>query len=443
MPPVVVVSAALGMPASAQEAPAEQTEASGAIERSAAPDPEQLRSELEQLKRINLQVMHRIQLIESRLASSASPAGREPAQGAGAPAREGQVAQGGQGSQAAPAPPAARAPVATAVADDAPTRKSPGASRGVEDLLLEEHTLFDQKFSAELGFEFAHFDRSQLVLNGFLALDAIFLGDISIDEIDSDILTTSLTGRWTATDRLQLSLNVPFVYRETTTRSGGQELSSIVESEKTVDDSALGDITLGVSYRLFPETVTRPDIVLNTSVIAPTGRDPYGIDFLEDPLNTNLEYPEALPTGSGLWGVQAGLSFLKTVDPAILFGSVSWRHYFEDSFDDLGSDPDALPSPGEVQLGDQYQFALGLAFALNERTSLSTSFTQRFIEETKITREGFGTQTVVGSDSTTGTFDIGVTYAMTDRLSVVTNLGVGLTNDTSDYSFALKFPYRF
>ena len=110
MPPVVVVSAALGMPASAQEAPAEQTEASGAIERSAAPDPEQLRSELEQLKRINLQVMHRIQLIESRLASSASPAGREPAQGAGAPAREGQVAQGGQGSQAAPAPPAARAP---------------------------------------------------------------------------------------------------------------------------------------------------------------------------------------------------------------------------------------------------------------------------------------------------------------------------------------------
>ena len=150
-----------------------------------------------------------------------------------------------------------------------------------------------------------------------------------------------------------------------------------------------------------------------------------------------------MPTGSGLWGVQAGLSFLKTVDPAILFGSVSWRHYFEDSFDDLGSDPDALPSPGEVQLGDQYQFALGLAFALNERTSLSTSFTQRFIEETKITREGFGTQTVVGSDSTTGTFDIGVTYAMTDRLSVVTNLGVGLTNDTSDYSFALKFPYRF
>ncbi|MBK6961825.1 MAG: hypothetical protein IPH23_11955 [Gammaproteobacteria bacterium] len=245
------------------------------------------------------------------------------------------------------------------------------------------------------------------------------------------------------TDRLQLSLSVPFVYRETTTRSGGQELSSILETEKKVDDSDLGDIALGVSYRLFPETPTRPDIVWNTSVIAPTGRDPYGIDFLEDPLNTNLQFPEELPTGSGLWGVQTGLSFLKTLDPAILFGSISWRHYLKDSFDDLGSNPEAAPSPGDVQLGDQYQFSLGIAFALNERTSLSTSFTQRFIDTTEISRPGFGAQAIVGSDATTGTFDVGVTYAMTDRLSVVSNLGMGLTNDASDYAFALKFPYRF
>lgn len=426
LPVLVVTAAAFGMQASAQEASPGQVDAAAAAGSTASQESAQMRGELEQLKRINLQVMRRIQLLEGRLGAA------EPSVADGAPARR--MSEGGPG-------PVARAP-ATVPADE-PTRKSPAASRGVEDLLLEEHTLFDQKFSAELGFEFAHFDRSQLVLNGFLALDAIFLGDISIDEIDSDILTTSLTGRWTVTDRLQMSLNVPFLYRETTTRSGGQELSSIIESEKKVDDSDLGDITLGISYRLFPETATRPDIVFNTSVIAPTGRDPYGIDFLEDPLNTNLEYPESLPTGSGLWGIQTGLSFLKTVDPAILFGSLSWRHYFEDSFDDLGSDPEALPAPGEVQLGDQYQFALGIAFALNERTSLSTSFTQRFIEETRITRDGFGTQTVVGSDSTTGTFDIGVTYAMTDRLSVVTNLGVGLTNDSSDYSFALKFPYRF
>ena len=408
-----------------------------AVSASAQPDAEaeekdaarapatEVRAELEQLKRINLQLMRRIQVLEHRIGSVPTSPAAQPRESSGSVDR---------------APIAAESQSAGA---NGGTRKSPGASRGVEDLLLEEHTFFEQKFSAELGFEFAHFDRSQLVLNGFLALDAIFLGDISIDEIDSDILTTSLTGRWSVTDRLQFNMTVPFVYRETTTRSGGQELSSILSTEKTVHDSDIGDVSLGASYRLFTETQTRPDIVWNLSVIAPTGRDPYGIDFLEDPLNTNLEYPEALPTGSGLWGVQTGLSFLKTVDPAILFASLSWRHYLEDSFDDLGSDPDAAPSPGDVQLGDQYQFSLGMAFALNERTSLSTSFTQRFVEETEITRAGFGTQSVVGSEATSGTFDIGVTYAMTDRLSLVTNLGIGLTNDTSDYDFALKFPYRF
>lgn len=397
-----------------------------------------MRAELEELKRINRQLMRRVQVLENRVGAAAPPASR-PAAGATQGVPKAAVPSGSP----APAGASAQAAVAGTGTAEPPTRKSPGASRGVEDLLLEEHTFFDQKFSAEVGFELAHFDRSQLVLNGFLALDAIFLGDIGIDEIDSDIFTTNFTGRWTVTDRLQLSMNLPFVYRETTTRSGGQELSSILKSEKTVDDSDIGDITFGVSYRVFPETPTRPDIVWNTSVIAPTGKDPYGIDFLEDPLNTNLEYPEKLPTGGGLWGVQTGLSFLKTVDPAILFASVSVRHYLEDGFDDLGSNPEALPSPGDVQLGDQYQFSLGIAFALNERTSFSTAFTQRFISETEISRDGLGTESVVGSDTTTGTFDIGVTYALTDRLSAVTNLGMGLTNDASDYTFAVKFPYRF
>ena len=421
----LVIAAAIAHPAALSQPPEAPS--------NAATSDADIRAELEQLKRINQQLMRRVQALESRVGDPAA----SPRQATAPLPQPVPPKAAPQMAQTGPAQPPA------AAKDAEPVKKSAGASRGVEDLLLEEHTFFDQKFSAELGFELAHFDRSQLVLNGFLALDAIFLGDIGIDEIDSDILTTNLTGRWTVTDRLQLSLNVPFVYRETTTRSGGQELSSILKSEQKVDDSDIGDITLGVSYRLFPETMNRPDIVWNTSIIAPTGRDPYGIDFLEDPLNTNLEYPEKLPTGSGLWGVQTGLSFLKTVDPAILFASFSWRHYLEDGFDDLGSNPEAPPSPGDVQLGDQYQLSLGIAFAINERTSFSTSFTQRFIDETKITRPGFGSQSVVGSDATTGTFDIGVTYALTERLSLVTNLGMGLTNDSSDYNFAVKFPYRF
>ncbi|HAD10164.1 MAG TPA: hypothetical protein DCF62_11830 [Porticoccaceae bacterium] len=391
-------------------------------------EQEKMRHELDYLKNVNIQMMRRIKALERELGNSVSnsntPAMR---QSAGAPTN----------------PPDSPLGKVDAEQEHVGVVKKPKKAHAVEDLVLEEHTLFNQTFSLELGFEYSHFDQNQLVLNGFLALDAIFLGDLSVDEIEGDIFKTNLVARWGVTDRLQLSLNAPWVYRETTSRSRGVDLSSIIVSEKTVDDSDIGDIALSASYQMFPETLTRPDIVLNLAVKAPTGRDPYGINFLEDPSNTNLVYPEELPTGTGLWALSAGVSFLKTTDPSILFASVFYTHYLEKGFSDIGADPGAPPSPGDVQLGDELQIAAGIAFALNDRTSLSMSFSQKFIEETEITQPGLGTREIIGSDTTAGKFDIGLTYALTERLSLVTSLGMGLTNDSSDYTFNLKFPYRF
>ena len=151
----------------------------------------------------------------------------------------------------------------------------------------------------------------------------------------------------------------------------------------------------------------------------------------------------ALPTGSGVCSLSTGLSFLTTTDPAILFANIAYTHYFEESFSDLGSSPGAPNQPGEIKLGDSIQIGLGIAFAINERTSYSMSFTQRFFDEAEITPKGGRTQQVTGSDTSVGTFDVGVTYALTDRLSLVTNLGLGLTNDSSDYKFSFRLPYRF
>ncbi len=296
--------------------------------------------------------------------------------------------------------------------------------------------------SVELGFNLSHFDRSQLQLNGFLALDAIFLGDISIDETDSDIFTTSITTRWVFTDRLQLSLSVPWVHRETTIRSGGQELSSVETSEVTVRDESIGDSNINISFKLLRETDKWPDLVWNTTFIAPTGSDPYGIDYIPLPNNDNLQVPERLPTGSGLWAVQTGFSTIHTTDPAILYASIVYRYYLSEEFADLGSDPEAEDSPGEVQLGEQFQIGLGMALAINARTSMNMSFTQRFVDETEIERVGFGIQQVTGSSTSSGSFDIGVTHGLSANISLVTNLGIGLTNDASDYRFSFNLINR-
>jgi len=373
--------------------------------------------------------MLQVQRLEQELTSSLPQQARQPVVSA----------------PVAPKPPKKTNQVARVKKQPEKVKKTPEASRSVTDLEREVHTAFNQTFSLELGFEYAHFDQSQLVLNGFLALDAIFLGEISIDEIEADIFKTSVVGRWGFSDKIQLSLDVPYIYRETTARSGGAELGSRLITEASVDDSNLGDISLGLSYHLLAETRDRPDVVLNVSVTAPTGKEPYGIDLIADPDgdNTNLHIPDELPTGSGVWALSTGLSFLTTTDPAILFANIAYTYYFEEGFSDLGSSPGAPNQPGEVKLGDSIQIGLGIAFAINERTSYSMSFTQRFFDEAEITPKGGRTQKVTGSDASVGTFDVGVTYALTDRLSLVTNLGLGLTNDSSDYKFSFRFPYRF
>jgi hypothetical protein len=49
----------------------------------------------------------------------------------------------------------------------------------------------------------------------------------------------------------------------------------------------------------------------------------------------------------------------------------------------------------------------------------------------------------VGSDANAAYFNIGMTYAASDDLTVVPNLSIGLTPDAPDFSFSIKFPYYF
>lgn len=78
---------------------------------------------------------------------------------------------------------------------DEPIVKDAPIARSAEALLQERHFLFNQQFSLEAGITYIHSDRRDLFLNGFLALDAIFLGNISLDKIKADTLTFNATGR--------------------------------------------------------------------------------------------------------------------------------------------------------------------------------------------------------------------------------------------------------
>lgn len=326
----------------------------------------------------------------------------------------------------------------TSLQDDA------APARSVENIYNEASGFFGTgTFSFETGLTYSHYDSRQLFLNGFLALDTIFLGNIGVDQINSDSLTLDLTGRYNWRDRWQFDLNVPVVYRETTFESAGAGGSSTSISEETVTrDPEIGDVSAGIAYKFLTETESRPDAVLSLRVKAPTGKDPYGIKLQQVPGNDNLTVPEELPTGNGVWSVTPGISLVKTVDPAVLFGNLSYTYNLEEDYSDISSTR-GVKQPGTVQLGNWFQFGLGMAFALNERMSLSMSYSQLLSQKSKVKAEGQSFQSVPSSDANAAYYNIGMTYAVDQNLSIVPNLSIGLTPDAPDFTFSVRFPYYF
>lgn len=393
---------------------------------------EQLRYEIQQLKLINRSQAQQIQAMEVRLNGVEQAAGVE-----------------GQGATTESASPAQQ----TAGAEGEIKREA-GPSQSVENVLQEEHTLFANKWTIDASLNYTHYDRKQLVLDGFLALDAIFLGDISIDDVESDIISLDFGARYNLTDRWQLGVRVPFLSRFSTYTKNTTADEDVAQAD--VDTTfELGDIELSSYYKLVQETERWPDTVWNVRLKAPTGKDPYGIKNVENEyVDTNgtaddsddtiifHTYPSELPTGSGLWALSTGFSFVKTTDPAILFANIEYTHQFANSFDDISSEA-GVTQPGDVRLGDSLAYGLGIAFALNDRTSLSFAFSQRLQEEAEIKYEGESWDTVSGSDGNAATFSTGVTYALGRKSAISTSVGIGLTPDAPDFSLSVKFPYSF
>jgi len=366
-----------------------------------------------------------------------------------------QARLGGQAATSLPAQPASGSEATPAEGNDgnragtlaeAQQAQQEAPSRSLQDALQQEHALFDRKLTLESSLGYSRYDRKQLTLNGFLALDAIFLGNIAIENVESDSLTYDFAARYGLTPRLTLNLDVPYLGRRTVYQKGGAGGSAAAIGQEDTSGSGLGDIAFSANYRLFAETASRPDTVLTLGVTAPTGRAPYGIDWkvLErgDDQYIRFAVPEKQPTGNGVWQANLGVSTVKTMDPAIVFANLGYIHSFPHGFGDIDTDPQTR-NPGQVQLGKAWYFGAGVAFAFNERTSLSLSFSDRLSARARLRYTGAPWTKVIGSDANAATFNLGVTHALNSHATLVTMLGVGLTPDAADYTLTFKLPYMF
>lgn len=326
--------------------------------------------------------------------------------------------------------------------EEAETRRAPAPTEAVEAVTEQQQGRFGGTFGLELATGYTHFDNARISLDGFLALDSIFLGTISIDQITSDILTFEPTVRFGPSERLFFDASIPYLWRHTNFQSGGAGGSASELVEETVTDDGIGDLSVGASYRLLRETNTRPDVVFNLRGKIPTGTHPFGVELVEVPGSEgNLAVPTDLATGSGVYGLSFGASALKTLDPMVVFGSATYFYNFARDFDDI--DETEGNQPGRVKVGNALQLGAGLAFALNDKSSISMSYTQRFVKRTRITPEGFDERAVVGSQANVALVNLGATFALGGRVSLVTNVGIGLTDDSPDIALSVRLPFRF
>ncbi len=321
-------------------------------------------------------------------------------------------------------------------------RKAPAPTAAQEDVTQQQQGTFGRRFGAELAMSYTRFSNARINLDGFLALDAIFLGTISIDQINADIFTLEPSVDLGLTDRLFVDASLPILSRTSNFQSGGAGGSAAGLVERTVHGTGIGDGSIGLSYRLMAETTDLPDVVLNGRVKFPTGRHPFGIEFTEvEGSEGNLSIPERLSFGTGVYGASLGFSMLKTLDPMVVFGSATYFHNFKRSFDDIDEIPD--DQPGSVKLGDAVQYGAGLAFALNDKSSISMSYTQRIVERTRLTPDAQDQRIVVGSQANVALVNLGATFSLGENVALVTNVGMGLTNDSPDLALSVRIPYRF
>lgn len=427
----LAMAALVGLGVVAQAATAQEAHTTTANEA----DIKALTAQLEALKASYAQEVRRLRELDMQVqaiqARVSGKAGQLP------------VPAAGSAAAAVAATPSRSADGYASSAEEAQQAKE-AARRSVDDVKQQQSALFNRRLTLENSVSYARYDRKQLTLNGFLALDAIFLGNIAIENVESDSLTYNFAARWGVNPRLTLNLDVPYIARKTIYQKGGAGGSAAAIAQEETHGTGIGDATFSANYKLFGERGWRPEAVLTGGITAPTGREPYGLDWKvierDDDDFIRFAVPAKQPTGNGLWQANIGLSAVKTADPAILFANIGYIRSFARSFSDIDSNPDTV-NPGEVKLGNSYYFGAGVAFAFNERTSLSISFSDKLSARASTRYKNGQWMKVIGSDGNAGTLNLGVTYALTSKATFVSMLGVGLTPDAPDFTLAFKVPY--
>jgi hypothetical protein len=272
--------------------------------------------------------------------------------------------------------------------------------------------------------QFAHLSNNRVTLTGFTIVPAITIGLINVQGVSRNIYTGALVGRYGLTNRLELELRIPYLYRDDTYTLRPIAVAATRDTVEEFTGSGLGDIETTARYQINQGGPEDPYFVGFLRFKSTTGKGPFDV-----PVNPITGFQSELPTGSGFYILQPGLTVLYPSDPAVLFGSVS---FIWNMPRDVGG------QIGTVEPGNGANANLGLGISLNEKLSLSFGY-----DHTVFARPTAATNLLLTTAPTAthvGVLLVGAGYQLNKRTFVNFVVGVGATREAPDLQVTLRIP---
>jgi hypothetical protein len=297
-------------------------------------------------------------------------------------------------------------------------------------------------FVLEPSLQYNYSTNSRVAVLGFTVLPAIVVGLIDVRQVNSTTAIAALTGRYGITNRLEMDVKVPYVYRSDQTIGRPLDLDNTNTKAGSNQDEVfnarghhLGDVEFGLRYQFNQGGPSFPYFIGSLRGIFPTGTSPFDIHYAKGPeAPTGFSLPTELPTGSGFYGVQPGLQIIYPSDPAVLFAGFNYLWRFKRHNESIGG-----TYVGTVDPGDTYQLNFGMGVSLNERSSFSIAYKHTYITKTRFGGEAPSDAT----DIQLSQLLFGYGFQFTPKTSLNLTVAAGLTRDTPDVGVTVRVPIRF
>ena len=271
----------------------------------------------------------------------------------------------------------------------------------------------------------------------------LLIGQFEISESRQDVLTATAGLRYGVSDRFEVGVRVPYVYRSDSTiltgvRGSGSEG---VRAETSPKGGGIGDIEVSTRYQLASARRGLPFIIANLGAVLPTGKSAFELP------RTDVGAATDIATGSGFFSVSPSLTAILPTDPAVLFGTLGYTYSFAENVDTRIGDT----AIDRVDPGQSLSASLGIGVSLNQRTSFNLGYAHSWVFGTETRARVFNAQTNEFGDPITSTSRdlqlgrllLGVTYRLNNRANLNWSVEVGATEDANDVRTVLRIPFVF